>query len=44
MLTRLAEMAKRPGHYFVVVGAGHLVGRDGIVDLLRSQGIVPQQL
>jgi uncharacterized protein YbaP (TraB family) len=44
MLTKLTEMAKQPGRYFVVVGAGHLVGRDGIVDLLRSQGIVPKQL
>ena len=33
-----------PGHLFVVVGAGHLVGAGGIVDLLRAQGIVAEQL
>lgn len=32
--------AETPGSYFVVVGAGHLIGADGVVDLLRVQGIV----
>jgi uncharacterized protein YbaP (TraB family) len=44
MLTRLKLLADKPGRYFVVVGAGHLVGAGGIVDLLRAQGIVAQQL
>jgi len=45
MLTKLLDMmAKQPGRYFVVVGAGHLVGQSGIVDLLRLQGIVAAQL
>jgi uncharacterized protein YbaP (TraB family) len=44
MLARLTRLAEKPGHYFVVVGAGHLVGAGGIVDLLRAQGIVAQQL
>lgn len=39
----LGLMAERPGRYFVVVGAGHLIGSDGIVDLLRSRGIVAAQ-
>ncbi|HKO94884.1 MAG TPA: TraB/GumN family protein [Polyangiaceae bacterium] len=44
MLAKLSELTKQPGRYFVVVGAGHLVGAGGIVDLLRAQGIVAQQL
>lgn len=44
MVQKLLELAKAPGRYFVVVGAGHLVGSSGIVDLLRSRGIVSTQL
>jgi uncharacterized protein len=44
MLERLQRLVAKPGRYFVVVGAGHLVGAGGIVDLLRGQGIVAQQL
>jgi hypothetical protein len=36
-------LAETPGRYFVVVGAGHLIGAAGIVDLLRLQGIVAAQ-
>jgi uncharacterized protein YbaP (TraB family) len=44
MTDKILAMAERPGRYFVVVGAGHLVGSGGIVDLLRSRGIVSTQL
>ena len=44
MVQKLLELTKTPGRYFVVVGAGHLVGSSGIVDLLRSRGIVSTQL
>lgn len=44
MLERLRRLVAKPGTYFVVVGAGHLVGKGGIMDLLRDQGIVAQQL
>jgi uncharacterized protein len=41
MTAKLVSMvAETPGRYFVVVGAGHLIGPDGIVDLLRLRGIV----
>jgi uncharacterized protein YbaP (TraB family) len=41
MTAKLASLLKdAPDRYFVVVGAGHLIGTDGIVDLLRAQGIV----
>lgn len=45
MISKLLQwMTDRPGRYFVVVGAGHLIGEHGIVDLLRSRGIVVAQL
>jgi uncharacterized protein len=44
MVERMLELAKVPGHYFVVVGAGHLVGSSGIVALLGSRGIPARQL
>jgi uncharacterized protein YbaP (TraB family) len=44
MTERLLGMAKVPGRYFVVVGAGHLVGSSGILQLLRSRGIPTRQL
>jgi uncharacterized protein YbaP (TraB family) len=44
MTDRLLELAKKPGRYFVVVGAGHLVGNTGILALLAERGIVSQQL
>jgi uncharacterized protein YbaP (TraB family) len=44
MLDRLTRLVQTPGNYFVVVGAGQLVGARGIVDLLRARGIVAEQL
>jgi uncharacterized protein len=44
MTERLLAMAKTKGNYFVVVGAGHMVGASGIVELLRSRGIEVWQL
>jgi uncharacterized protein YbaP (TraB family) len=32
------------GSYFVVVGTGHLVGRRGIISLLKQRGIELQPL
>jgi uncharacterized protein YbaP (TraB family) len=44
MTERLLDMSKTPGRYFVVVGAGHMVGSSGIIELLRSRGIQVWQL
>ena len=39
MLTgKLQDKSQQTGDYFVVVGAGHLVGEQGIVNLLRQHG------
>lgn len=43
-LPRFEEMLKGSGTYFVVVGAGHLVGKDGVVALLRQAGYTVHRL
>jgi uncharacterized protein YbaP (TraB family) len=38
-MTRAIEgLLKQKGTHFVIVGAGHVVGKQGIVDLLRTKG------
>lgn len=44
MTRRLVELAAEPRTYFVVVGAGHLVGATSVVNLLARRGIVPARL
>ncbi len=41
---KLAIMAQDGASYMVVVGAGHLTGRDGVINLLRNQGFSIEQL
>ena len=43
MAERIAEYLHEPGRYFVVLGSGHLVGKGGIVDLLRAKQFQPLQ-
>ena len=38
MLSKIDDMLKRQGNYFVVVGSGHLIGEKGIVNALREKG------
>lgn len=38
MTKRIESFLRSEGTYFVVVGAGHVVGNEGIVTLLRSKG------
>ena len=44
MTARILEMQARGGRHFVVVGAGHLVGEQGIVAMLERRGQSPRQL
>ena len=40
---KLIKLFERPGDHFVAIGAGHLLGNDGLVNLLRAKGfqVVP---
>ncbi len=44
MTTKILDMQSRGGTYFVVVGAGHLVGDQGIISMLARRGQKPVQL
>ena len=37
-LPQLTRLFTEPGDHFVAVGAGHLMGSDGLVTLLRERG------
>jgi uncharacterized protein YbaP (TraB family) len=38
MTDKIKSYLEKEGDFFVVVGAGHLVGERSIVDLLRAEG------
>lgn len=44
MTSKIEGYLKSNGTYFVIVGAGHLVGKKGIVELLKSKGYGVEQL
>ena len=44
MASKLDELLKTPYNYFIVVGAGHLVGDKGLIQLLREKGYSLKQL
>lgn len=44
MTDKLAELLDRPETHFAVVGAGHLVGEEGILALLARKGFQVRQL
>ena len=44
MLTKIEHLIQEPGVDFVVVGAAHLIGSDGLVELLSNKGYVLNQL
>jgi uncharacterized protein YbaP (TraB family) len=43
-LPKLEALFSRPRPAFVVVGAAHLVGEDGLLEMLRSKGYIIEQL
>ena len=36
--THISRFLAQKGDVFIVVGAGHLVGKDGVLELLRARG------
>jgi uncharacterized protein YbaP (TraB family) len=42
--SRIEGYLNSNGSYFVIVGAGHLVGKRGIIELIKSKGYVVEQL
>jgi uncharacterized protein YbaP (TraB family) len=44
MAARVEDFLKSGEKYFVVVGAGHLSGKQGIIDILRQKGYRAEQL
>jgi uncharacterized protein len=43
-LPKLEALFSRPRHAFVVVGAAHLVGPDGLITMLKAKGYTIEQL
>jgi len=44
MVSKIEEFLRTKENYFVVVGAGHLVGDRGIVQILKEKGYLVEQL
>ncbi len=44
MVSKIEDYLKTKESYFVVVGAGHLVGKQGIIEILKGKGYLIEQL
>ena len=44
MVSRIEGYLRTNEQYFVVVGAAHLVGKDGIIEILKKKGYLVEQL
>jgi uncharacterized protein YbaP (TraB family) len=44
MASKIEDYLKTKETYFVIVGAGHLVGNQGIIELLKEKGFLVEQL
>jgi uncharacterized protein YbaP (TraB family) len=44
MASKIEDYLKTKETYFVIVGAGHLVGNQGIIEILKGKGFVFEQL
>jgi uncharacterized protein YbaP (TraB family) len=44
MVSEIEEYLKEKETFFVIVGAGHLVGNQGIIRLLKGKGFLVEQL
>ena len=43
-LPQIEQMIKQGGNTLIIVGAAHLVGKDGVVELLKQRGYTVEQL
>jgi uncharacterized protein YbaP (TraB family) len=43
-IPKIEQMVKTGDDALVVVGAGHLVGKNGVVEMLRAKGYVVDQI
>jgi uncharacterized protein len=43
-MPKIEALFTRPGHSFIVVGAAHLVGPDGLLQMLKAKGYTVEQL
>ena len=44
MASKIEDYLKRKETYFVIIGAGHLVGDQGIIQILKGKGFLVEQL
>jgi uncharacterized protein YbaP (TraB family) len=44
MVSKIEDYLKTKETYFVIVGAGHLVGNQGIIEILKGKGFLIEQL
>jgi uncharacterized protein YbaP (TraB family) len=44
MVSKIEDYLKEKETYFVMVGAGHLVGDRGIIEILKGKGYLVEQL
>ena len=44
MASKIEDYLKTKESYFVIVGAGHLVGSQGIIEILKGKGFLTEQL
>jgi hypothetical protein len=44
MVSKIEDFLRTKETYFVIVGAGHLVGSQGVIELLRGKGYLIEQL
>ena len=44
MASKIEDYLKKEETYFVMVGAGHLIGNQGIIEILKGKGFLVEQL
>jgi uncharacterized protein YbaP (TraB family) len=44
MVSKIEDFLRAKEPYFVIVGAGHLVGNQGIIEILKEKGYLLEQL